>query len=115
MEHLGNYEHTLGQDSHKYFHNLCIEFKKFVQKSKDPALLEIEMERLINASKQMKWKREKQEIWKKDAGEKAMGKLWNEFSRYVLTLKKNPEKADAKDLIEALCTIESLVEQLKVV
>ncbi len=115
MDHLENYGHILGQNPHKYFHNLCIEFKKILQKSKDPALLEIEMEKLINASKQMKWKTEKKEIWKKDEGEKVLCKVWNEFSRYMQELKKNPKNAVAKDLMDSLWEVERLLASLKVV
>ena len=91
------------------------EFKKAVQKSRDPMLLEIEMEKLINASKEMTWKTKKKEIRKKDEGEKALCKVWNEFSRYIQALKKNPKNAEAMELMDALSEIERLIESLQVV
>jgi hypothetical protein len=115
MTHFEDFDHAPGQNPHKYFHNLCIEFRKTLTKTKNPNLLEIEMEKLINASKQMQWKEEKKHFWKKSEGEKTLDKVWTEFSRYVKTLRQDPKNADATDLLRAFSEVERLVEALKVV
>jgi hypothetical protein len=111
---MENYGHFLGQNSNKYFHNLCIEFVKTLHQSKDPNRLEIEMEKVINASKQMNWKKEKKSVWKKEDGEKALNRVWSEFSRYVQSLRKKENESNLKELLEALSEVQRLVDALKV-
>lgn len=102
------------EEPHRYFRNLCIEFKKAIHSSKDLNLLQDEMEKFINASKQMNWHHKDSGKYHKDAGEKAAGKVWKEFDRYFRDLSSNPDKANAQDLLEALAVVEGLIQSSRV-
>lgn len=103
-----------GQDPHKYFHNLLIEFKKLLKRSKEIAALQIEMEKLLNASKDMSWKSHRDKTFKKEIGEKACAKVWSEFKRYLAALEKKLPSTNYQDLIDAIEDLETLLENFEV-
>jgi hypothetical protein len=110
-----NFSSPTGQEPRHYFRNLCFEFKKTINKTKDSNTLEIEMENIINACKDLKWKEPKnKDVWKKAEGEKALLKLFAEFKRYVKELKENSSNANNKYLLDALDEIIKLIESQKV-
>jgi hypothetical protein len=98
---------------HRYFRNLCIEFKKVIHASKNSDDLLDQMERFMNASKEMDWHHHTTGVYRKDAGEKAVGKVWSEFKRYIHDLQVAPETAVAEDLLDSLAQMEQLIESLK--
>lgn len=103
-----------GEEPHHYFKKLCKEFKKTVERAKSPDQLEMEMEKLLNASKDMHWAHGNPGIHKKEEGEKAMSKLWSEFSRYLNQLEIKPRAANPQDLLDALKEIELLLNEEKI-
>ncbi len=109
-----NFSGSPGQDLHSYFRNLCQEFKKVVKASKDIDLLQIEMEKFINASRDMNWHHKPSGVYHKDEGEKATGKVWKEFKRYLFELLDHPKEANPQSLLEALADIEKIIQNLKV-
>lgn len=109
-----NFASSPGEELHSYFRNLCLEFKKIVKKSKDIDELQIEMEKFINASRDMNWHHKSTGVYHKEEGEKATGKVWKEFKRYLFELLDHPEDANPQNLLDALAEVERLVEALKV-
>ena len=99
---------------HKYFKNLILEFQKMVESSKDTDVLQFEMEKVLNASKQMKWKMKKKEVYSKDEVEKIMKKLFNEFDRYISDLLYRPSDANNIYLLEILKKVQGLIEENQV-
>jgi len=103
-----------GQDPHNYFRNLCIEFKKLINQTVDIDMLQDEMDKLINAGKEMKWNENHKLPLKQESGEKAMSKVWHEFQRYVEALQKSSSKANRQDLLDALGEIERMLKNFDV-
>ena len=103
-----------GQNPHSYYRNLCIEFKKILNETKDILILQKEMNKLLSASKEMNWKEEKLEIWKKNDGKKAIDKVWYEFKRYIHDLQTSKEKANTQDLLDAIEEIQRQVSNLDI-
>ncbi|NGX40383.1 MAG: hypothetical protein KR126chlam4_00203 [Candidatus Anoxychlamydiales bacterium] len=100
------------QDPHKYFKNLILDFKKEVKGAVDTDALEEKMSMIINASKEMLYKdAHKKAIYHKPETKKALDKLWTEFDRYILTIQKNPSKANAQDLLDAIAIVETLISE----
>lgn len=97
------------EELHRYFRNLCHEFKKAIQTSKDSAELQQYMDQFIDYSKQMDWHKKNTGTYHKEEGEKATNKVWDEFKRYALNL----EKANPQDLLDALTEVERLIKSLK--
>ena len=97
-----------GENNLHYFRNACLGFKKVLLHSKDQNHLEMEMEKILNASREIKWHSEKKEIWKKDDAEKLLAHLFREFKRYIESLQKTPDTANAEDLLISLEEIISL-------
>lgn len=106
-----NFGSMPGQSGHKYFFNLCHEFKKILEVNKNPQELEMEMIKFINASKEMKWKENKHQQYKKPVALKAVDRFYGELRRYLLQLAK-PTSLDpaVQDVIDALEEIIKLVE-----
>lgn len=106
-----NFGSAPGQSPHKYFFNLCHEFKKILQVNKDVKELEVEMMKFINASKEMIWKEDKHHQFKKPMGLKAVDRFYGELRRYLLQLAK-PTSIDpvVQDVVEALEEVIRLVE-----
>ena len=109
-----SYSGAPGEEPHHYFRNVCISFKKTLNSSKNIIELQTEMDRFINAAKQMHWHQKNEEIWRKDEGEKAANKVFDEFRRYVKDLESSPEKAVVQDLLDAISNIERLIGNLKI-
>lgn len=103
-----------GQDPHKYFRNLCIEFIKLLKRSKDVELLQIEMEKLFNASKDLTWKEDHNKPLKQEVGEKALAKVWHEFKVYIGQLISGKEGYNFQDLIDALNEVEVMIKAFEV-
>lgn len=101
------------EQSH-YYRNVCLEFKKTIQTSKDPELLLEQVDRFLSASREVQWPHETSAKYHKDEAEKAVQKVANEFRRYLHELEGDPEKAQNVDLLNALKIVESLIDQLKV-
>jgi len=109
-----NFSRPTGQELHHYFRNLCLEFKKTLHNTKDVETLQVEMDKIINACKDLKWKEPKHDIWKKTEGEKAILKLFAEFKRYIKDLRCEPEKVSSQYVLTALDEIIKLIESQKV-
>ena len=105
-----NFEGRPSEEPHRAFRNLCIEFKKLLKDSYNIDELQIKMEEFLNASKEMNWHNKKTGVYHKEEGEKAVGKVWTEFKRYIfgLTSHRNP-KVTNQDLIDALSEVERLL------
>ncbi len=100
------------QDPHKYFKNLLIAFRKEIEGAVDTEALQEKMQTLLNASKEMHYiDTHKKSIFHKPETQKALDKLWKEFDRYYLTILKEPSKANAQDLLDAVAIVESLVKE----
>ncbi|NGX44147.1 MAG: hypothetical protein K1060chlam3_00311 [Candidatus Anoxychlamydiales bacterium] len=100
------------QDPHKYFKNLIIDFKKEVKRDVDYEALEEKMSMIINASKEMQYiDNHKKDVYHKPETKKALEKLFSEFDRYILTIQKNPSKANAQDLLDAIAIVETLISE----
>ncbi len=108
-----NFSGSPGEELHRYFRNLCLEFKKAIKTSKDSLELQENMERFIDASKQMDWHKKNTGVYHKDQGAKAADKVWTEFSRYIHDLDSRPGAANPQDLLDALGEVERLVNSLK--
>jgi len=109
-----NFSEEPGEELHRYFRNALIEFKKVVKYSKDIDQLQIEMERFLNASKELNWHHKNPQAYSKDKAEKATGKVWTEFKRYIMDLQSNPQKVSSQALIDALSNVEQMVLSMKV-
>ena len=109
-----NFSTSPGQSPHKYFFNLCLQFKKKLKSIKDVDVLEDEMQSLINASKELKWIEPKHHVYKKNEGEKILDKIFSEFKRYSKDLRDNSKKANPQDLTYALDELQDLIERDKV-
>lgn len=100
------------QDPHKYFKNLLIDFKKEIKGAVDLDPLQEKMQTLINASKEMSYKdTHKKGVFHLPETQKAISKIWTEFDRYILTYQKEPQKANAQDLLDAITLVESLLAE----
>lgn len=98
------------RDPHKYFKNLLIDFKKEIASAVDVDALQDKMQTIINASKQMYYTDPKSKsIFHKPETKKTLDKVFNEFDRYILTIQKNPSKANAQDLLDSIYLVESLL------
>jgi len=109
-----NFSTNPGQSPHKYFYNLCLQFKKKLNTIKDVDVLEDEMQSLINASKDLNWKEPKHHVYKKSEGEKILDKVFSEFKRYSNDLRSKEKNANAQDLLYALDELKDLIERDKV-
>ncbi|MBS0616310.1 MAG: hypothetical protein JSR58_07165 [Verrucomicrobia bacterium] len=109
-----NFSGAPHEEPHRYFRNACIAFKKTVHETKDLNLLQDEMEKFINAAKQMNWHPKTTGTYHKDEGAKAADKVWKEFDRYFRDLTKDAKAASPKDLLEALTEVERLIHNLKI-
>lgn len=103
-----------GESPHHYYRNVVLEFKKVLLHSKDLDQLLIVMEKLLNASKDMTWKSNKPGVWKKEEGEKAIGKLFQEFKRYLGAFNSDSSKANPQFLIDVLDEIKSELDRYDV-
>ncbi len=102
------------EEPHRYFRNSCIEFKKTIHATQDLNLLQEQMEKFISAAKQVNWHHKSSDGFRKNDGEKAADKVWKEFDRYFRSLSKDPKKASAQDLLNALAEIERLIQNFKI-
>lgn len=110
-----NFSSHPGEEPRRDFRNLCIQFKKLVNSSQDVEELQRMMEQFINESREMNWHHKTADRYRKDEGEKATGKVFSEFKRYIFALqKRNPEKANPQDLLDALAAVEQLIRSLRV-
>jgi hypothetical protein len=104
-----NFSGSPHEELHRYFRNLCHEFKKMVKTSKKSLELQQQMDQFIDTSKQMDWHHKNTGVYHKEAGDKATNKVWTEFKRYVL----NIETANPQDLLDAIGEVERLINSLK--
>jgi hypothetical protein len=109
-----NFSENPKEELHRYFRNLCIEFKRVIKSSKDVNQLDAEIQRFIDASKQMNWHHNTSSVYRRDESDKATRKLLAEYKRYVDALKSNQHNANPQDLLDVLAEIEQLVNTLKV-
>lgn len=109
-----NFAGMPGEEIHRSYRNICIEFKKMIKNSTNIDELQEQMIRFINASKQMDWGRKETGVYHKNNGEKACDKVWNEFKRYIMALATQNKEANPQDLYDALSEVERLVDSLKV-
>jgi len=108
-----NFSGLPGEEIRHYFRNLCIDFRKAV-KDKDRGEIEQQMQRFIDASRQIDWHHKTSGAFHKDAAEKAAGKVFNECKRFIADLAAKPAEANSRYLLEALTIIEEMVERLKI-
>lgn len=109
-----NFSGSPNEDLHRDFRNLCMDIKNKIKTSKDPNELEWEIERFVDASKQMNWHHKSSDVFKKEEGDKTTHKVYMEFKRYVNELKFNKAKASTKDLLDAFSELEKLIQSYKV-
>jgi hypothetical protein len=108
-----NFSTPPGKEPHRFFRNLCIEFKKLLQSSKDLTKLEAVMGDFLNASKEMNWHNKNTGVYHKAEGDKIVSKVWNEFKRYTLTLQSGTQ-ADPEFVLTAIDDAISLINAMKV-
>lgn len=109
-----NFSKSPTEEPHRFFRNVCIRFRKAILSSKDYTLLEPEIENFINASKEMNWHVKTTDVFRKNAGEKAVQKVLSECDRYFKTLISNPSSSIAQDLLDSLDEVERLIDNLDV-
>jgi len=109
-----NFAKAPDEGPHRFFRNVCLHFKKVVQTTKDYKQLELEIENFINASKEMNWHVKTGDVYRKNAGEKAVQKVLSECDRYYQTLLSDPNSARAQDLLDALSNLEQLIDNFQV-
>jgi len=109
-----NFSEPPAEEPHRYFRNICIQFRKTIKSSKNADELQELMEKFINTSREMNWHPHTSGVYHKDQAEKATDKVWSEFKRYIQELQSEPKKANAQDLLEALAEIEKMIQNLKV-
>ena len=114
MELPRNFESAPGQEPHRAFRNLCIEFKKILKSSKKVAELNRVMEKFIDEGKQMNWHAKTTGVYHKDEGKKLTEKVLSEYQRYVKDLEPYLNRADPSPVIEALILLEQFVSNFKV-
>jgi hypothetical protein len=108
-----NFSGFSGEELYRHFRNVCIEFKKLIKTSQDLTELEQEMNRFTHTSKQMQWHHQNSGVYHKDQGDKAIHKVWTEYKRYFTALESGDAKANPQDLLEALSSVEKLIDSLK--
>ncbi|HEY2811360.1 MAG TPA: hypothetical protein VGJ00_08240 [Rhabdochlamydiaceae bacterium] len=101
------------EEPHRYFRNVCIQFRKAILSLKDRKQLEEEIENFINASKQMNWHVQSADVFQKNEGEKAVQKVLTESERYYKSI-LNDDPAPNQDLLDALNVVEQLIDSQKV-
>ncbi|NGX63411.1 MAG: hypothetical protein KR126chlam6_00822 [Candidatus Anoxychlamydiales bacterium] len=100
------------QDPHKYFKNILIAFKKEINAAVDINELQDKMQTLLNASKVMYYTDTRSKsIFHKPETKKSLDKVFKEFDRYILTIQKDPSKANAQDLLDAISLVEALLSE----
>lgn len=109
-----NFASVPGEEPHRVFRNICIDFRKSIKSSKNIDDLQEQMLRFINASKQMHWPHHQSGVYHKEAGEKACDKVWAEFKRYIMGLATKNKDINPQDLIDALTEVEKMVDSFKV-
>lgn len=87
--------------NHKYFFNLCLDFKKTIAKTPNIEELDFGMQKILDASKEMNWKEPTHHAYKKNEGEKLLNKLFSEFSRYEGSVREG-KLPSTQDLLTAL-------------
>jgi hypothetical protein len=108
-----NFAQAPHEEPHRFFRNVCIQFRKVILTTKEHKQLEPEIENFINASKQMNWHLKPSETFRKDAGEKALQKVLTECERYYKALIADPSSATSQDLLDALSEVQRLIDTLK--
>ncbi len=109
-----NFAMRPGETPRHYFRNVCIEFKKLVQATRNIDELEQAMQNFINTSKNMNWHPESSGVYRKDVGEKAAEKVWSEFKRYIESIRNGTNHVYQKDILQAIDDVEQLIEVNKV-
>lgn len=109
-----SYSGMPGEGQYHYYRNLCQELKKVIHASKEPEVLKQEVEKFINASRQVQWPHEPSETYHGDKSEKAVQKVVNEFLRYIKDLETEPGKAQYEDLLNSILILETQLDQLKI-
>jgi len=104
-----NFSGAPGEDMHHLFRNLCMEFKKTIKANSDPEEIQQQMQRFIDISRELNWHNKKTGVYHKEAGEKAASKVFNECKRYVEALLREPAKANAQYLLDALSEVETML------
>lgn len=109
-----NFSMNPSQTPHKYFYNLCLQFKKSLSKEENINELEEQMQQLINASKDLQWKESKYHIYKKREGEKIIDRIFSEFRRYCKDIREKNESKNLQDILDALEQLLDFIEREKV-
>ena len=109
-----NFAKSPSEGPHRFFRNVCLHFKKTVQRAKDHRELEEDIENFINASKQMDWHVTTGDVFRKNEGERAVFKVLTECERYYKALLLDPATAVAQDLLDALDNLEHLIDNFGV-
>ncbi len=101
-----------GESLHKYYLNLCYDFKKKIETTRDPSELEERMVTLINASRDLDWRETKHSKYKKPEAEKIFNHFINELARYTTNLREG-HKTETQDLLDSLDELILLLESRK--
>ncbi len=102
-----------GESNHKYYLNLCYDFKKKIENTRDPSDLEEEMQTLINASRDLDWRESKHTVYKKSESEKIFSHFIKELARYTTNLREGHLPA-SQDLIDSLDELILLLESRRI-
>lgn len=105
---------TPDEEQSHYYRNVCLEFEKVIKSDASLDRLHQEMERFLNASKEVHWPHHTDDKYHKDVVEKAVSKVVAEFRRYVKMKESEPEKAQNEDLLRALKLVQAQVDMLRV-
>ena len=105
-----NFSGPPGEELHRYFRNVVIEFKKMLKTTQDISQIEQEIERFLDTSRQMNWHHKNDGVYHKDAGDKAVAKVLNESKRYIESIqRKSSESLTSQHLLDALSEVEQLI------
>jgi len=97
----------------RQFRNVCREFKKAIQTTKDIDVLQTQIEHFVNANKKVRWPHETSAVFRKDTAEKAVTKVVTEFQRYLKDVIADPSQANPQDLLDSISIVESMIDLLK--
>lgn len=108
-----NFSGPPGEELHRSFRNICVEFQKTIKSSKDILELDQQIDSFIDISKQMDWHHKNSGVYHKDPGAKACDRVCSEYMRYRTLLQKDEINANPQDLVDALVQVEQLIRGLK--
>ncbi len=104
-----NFSRAPGENSHRVFRNVCVELKRTIQKTpKNKKLLLVQMDRFLDASKNMHWKQSEKNksVYHKDEKTKAVDRVFEIFKRYLEDVEDSPQA-----LLDAVTVVEDMFSE----